>query len=1274
MKQSQIPPGGGKHQNLAGFTAQIRGPDAEAIVGTAFVVDRPKGLLVTCRHVVEDASPDGFGLGARVWVYFPQLPEGVEKLNRASLVRYLDAHEDDVVIIQLENLPVPTQVGVAIVGSAEGSVGCAPVHRFKSFGFRIRDNYRGWPATGDIVDFSPVEGKLLRQTIMLDSKHIDSGMSGAAVLDLERNLVVGIIAEKFTPELGHFPDRDTRIAVDCGLLSGPPFDLELHDLPLPLQPTSLPTLEITLPPASVLEPFHQYAPASLPEWVGRYELLTDINRDWTDPSVRLTGLIGFGGEGKSSLVRRWLDDLLADPALAQPDGIFWWDFYARPSVEEFLATALTYLSGGGLDPRTFPSTLAQVHLVAGMLCSGRYLLILDGLEKLQHQTGDRYGFMTNADLREFLGYLATPGHESFCLITSRAPLLDLVPYTAITHREVGRLSSGEGRDLLHRLGVFGRGRDLDLLVANWDGHALTISLLASFLNDRHGGDIAYIQEIPPPTATEPRYDRVHRILRHYDAHLGEHEKSFLTIFSAFRLPVPPEALKPVFRPVYRERRVWVSPFEITEILMDLNYPLTLLNDDLLQEMVQGLLVRRLLRFDPEAHYYTIHPLIRSHYIESLEISPPIQVRKIHNEIKNYYLSIAKEDKKSPTLDDLSPLIEAVHHACQSGDYDLGFDIYRKRIHQGDRWVITNHLGAYETELSLLMGFFPNANPNESSLLSRPENQRLILNQIGYCFMILGRLREAKPFYDRSNAIANTMKDWENVTITYQNLAILNEKLGDLSEAVSAARKAVAMARLTQNRGLERASLVCRGWLAYQTGNLALAGTAFGHAETIERMIYPSRRYLIGLRGLLYADYLKRIGENHYARRITKANLKICEKWPDYLSICHRLLGDLQAEAEKPNQAKEHYRCALQLARSTSRRDVLIEALLARGRWQALQGETEWTFRDLNEALSYAMADGYRIYEIDIRIGLAWANLSAGEVDLAYAEAERALSMCTDTGYYWGKQDPMILAVLRSQPSTDQTVTPIEYLTIREREIIKLIAEGKSSKDIAKLLFISSRTVQHHRANIMRKLNLKRTADLVKYAIQKGYVALDQTEADLTFMGRADCAEKLLTSQEWEIINLIAEGKSSLEIAELLFISSRTVQHHRHNIMRKLNLKKTADIVKYALGKGYSPPPLPKTDNDLTMRPDIAYPTPLSTQKPRPPVGQTTTFGEFLTIREEQILKLIAEGKTSKEIADLLFIASRTVQHHRANIRRKLNLKTRDLVKYAIEKGYTVPVD
>jgi len=66
----------------------------------------------------------------------------------------------------------------------------------------------------------------------------------------------------------------------------------------------------------------------------------------------------------------------------------------------------------------------------------------------------------------------------------------------------------------------------------------------------------------------------------------------------------------------------------------------------------------------------------------------------------------------------------------------------------------------------------------------------------------------------------------------------------------------------------------------------------------------------------------------------------------------------------------------------------------------------------------------------------------------------------------------------------------EHLTTRETEIVKLVAEGKANKDIASLLCISTRTVETHRANIMRKLSLNKTADLVRYALLSGVSELD----------------------------------------------------------------------------------------------------------------------------------------------------------------------------------------
>ena len=62
------------------------------------------------------------------------------------------------------------------------------------------------------------------------------------------------------------------------------------------------------------------------------------------------------------------------------------------------------------------------------------------------------------------------------------------------------------------------------------------------------------------------------------------------------------------------------------------------------------------------------------------------------------------------------------------------------------------------------------------------------------------------------------------------------------------------------------------------------------------------------------------------------------------------------------------------------------------------------------------------------------------------------------------------------------------LTVRESEVLKLIADGTSNREIADLLCISARTVEHHRASIMKKLDLKSLADLVKYAVRKGYTS------------------------------------------------------------------------------------------------------------------------------------------------------------------------------------------
>jgi DNA-binding NarL/FixJ family response regulator len=73
-------------------------------------------------------------------------------------------------------------------------------------------------------------------------------------------------------------------------------------------------------------------------------------------------------------------------------------------------------------------------------------------------------------------------------------------------------------------------------------------------------------------------------------------------------------------------------------------------------------------------------------------------------------------------------------------------------------------------------------------------------------------------------------------------------------------------------------------------------------------------------------------------------------------------------------------------------------------------------------------------------------------------------------------------------SATESDADLDRLTAREKQVLQLIAQGKSNKEIAALLDLSVNTVSVHRANLMEKMNIHRTAELVLFAIRKGLVA------------------------------------------------------------------------------------------------------------------------------------------------------------------------------------------
>jgi tetratricopeptide (TPR) repeat protein len=419
-------------------------------------------------------------------------------------------------------------------------------------------------------------------------------------------------------------------------------------------------------------------------------------------------------------------------------------------------------------------------------------------------------------------------------------------------------------------------------------------------------------------------------------------------------------------------------------------------------------------------------------LERLKEKPIKVVQVLHNRIKGWYLDIAGEMPEVPTLDQLAPLIEAVHHACQAGEYDEANDIYRKQIDQQSSWVLTSKLGAYETDLAIIQELFPQGDTSQDPQVSA---KAFVLNEIALCLMNLGRLREAPPFYERHNDIRLSESDWGNASAGYLNLAELYAYLGDLAASAESAREAIALSDRAENKDYKRNSLSRLAYAKFLQGDGTTAGESFQQAEALQREIHPSQQYLHSNLGIFHAEYLLRYGDSDYARRITQANLERA-KSNHFLydnSQSHRVLGDLSIDPQV------HYAEALKIARSISFRAVLIEALLGYGRWlvglglipisqevvQAIShSQTEQCYmlslrtnenpsnendlvlarQYLDEALTYATTSGYRIYEANLRIALAWLHWREGDLVTARREADRAKRASEEMGYFWGQVD------------------------------------------------------------------------------------------------------------------------------------------------------------------------------------------------------------------------------------------------------------------------------
>jgi len=111
-------------------------------------------------------------------------------------------------------------------------------------------------------------------------------------------------------------------------------------------------------------------------------------------------------------------------------------------------------------------------------------------------------------------------------------------------------------------------------------------------------------------------------------------------------------------------------------------------------------------------------------------------------------------------------------------------------------------------------------------------------------------------------------------------------------------------------------------------------------------------------------------------------------------------------------------------------------------------------------------------------------------DCAFEEVARAIKAVRSNHTYLSPEIADIVVERYVNKASTEESSVFTRLTPREREILQLIAEGVSTREIAERLHISRKTVETHRANIMEKLCIHNMTELVKYAIREGLTTLE----------------------------------------------------------------------------------------------------------------------------------------------------------------------------------------
>lgn len=414
--------------------------------------------------------------------------------------------------------------------------------------------------------------------------------------------------------------------------------------------------------SDILPPFFFHCSA-LPHNLIRRQDIVDLvgiieQKYKAERSPSVISVVGIAGSGKTVSVRAALEELLQQDS--KLNGVFWYSFYEAKalSADEFLSEALSYMSQGEIKINLYPSPHQRKALVWKYLQTGRYVVVLDGLEYLQlySPSEKNHGKLQDRVMRDFLRG-ACQLKTSLIIVTSRIYIADLYGYRGYHNIHLGSFRKEDAWTYMRDSGVKGSDQAIDDACSVFGYHPLSLRVLTDYLVRFYNGQATAAERFKSLSIGSPVAEKLDTLFDSYWKQLNEDQQFFLSRLSALRTG----ATEKDFTVLVRPKTMGGSGDPRDPVFLE---SLAHLEDSALLEVHKR----------SGEKFYTAPALLRMLAYDRMSSE---ERKKAHLEWLRYTEGIPIPSIPK-TVDGIAPVIEMIYHCLKAGLYARAWELYNRK--------------------------------------------------------------------------------------------------------------------------------------------------------------------------------------------------------------------------------------------------------------------------------------------------------------------------------------------------------------------------------------------------------------------------------------------------------------------------------------------------------------------------------------------------------------------------------------------------------------------